>query len=182
MGRGAWRATVHRVSKSQTRLKLLSTHCVQEFPGGPVGRTPCFHCWSLFEEQRSPKLHGTVRKEKKSGRLCPMHKAGNGSYWWLDIHSVSFYCVCQALCWALGTAMVPMMGELTYWSKDMHYYLVTKLQFEECSRVEKLSPWRVNNGLGIWSWGKQGSREERSRWREGTGRRRSVEEFEWLSG
>jgi len=26
MGRGAWRATVHRVSKSRTRLKQLSTH------------------------------------------------------------------------------------------------------------------------------------------------------------
>ena len=26
MGRGAWRATVHRAAKSQTRLKQLSTH------------------------------------------------------------------------------------------------------------------------------------------------------------
>ena len=26
MGRGAWRATVHRVAKSRTRLKQLSTH------------------------------------------------------------------------------------------------------------------------------------------------------------
>ena len=26
MDRGAWQATVHRVSKSQTRLKRLSTH------------------------------------------------------------------------------------------------------------------------------------------------------------
>ena len=26
MDRGAWRATVHRVTKSQTRLKQLSTH------------------------------------------------------------------------------------------------------------------------------------------------------------
>ena len=28
--RGAWRATVHRVAKSQTRLEQLSTHAVQE--------------------------------------------------------------------------------------------------------------------------------------------------------
>ena len=26
MGRGAWRATVHGVAESRTRLKLLSTH------------------------------------------------------------------------------------------------------------------------------------------------------------
>ena len=26
LDRGAWRATVHRVTKGQTRLKLLSTH------------------------------------------------------------------------------------------------------------------------------------------------------------
>ena len=26
MGRGAWQATVHRVAKSQTQLKLLSMH------------------------------------------------------------------------------------------------------------------------------------------------------------
>ena len=26
MDRGAWQATVHRVAKSQTQLKLLSTH------------------------------------------------------------------------------------------------------------------------------------------------------------
>ena len=28
MGRGAWRAAVHRVTKSRTRLKRLSTHAI----------------------------------------------------------------------------------------------------------------------------------------------------------
>ena len=42
MDRGAWRATVYRVTKSWTRLKRLSTHvhtdCVISIAGGP-GRT-----------------------------------------------------------------------------------------------------------------------------------------------
>ena len=56
MDRGAWRATINRVAKSQTRLKQLSTHtgmckilCVplksRGFPDGSVARdlfTVCF--------------------------------------------------------------------------------------------------------------------------------------------
>ena len=42
MDRGAWRATVYRVTKSWTQLKRLSTHvhtdCVISIAGGP-GRT-----------------------------------------------------------------------------------------------------------------------------------------------
>ena len=33
MDRGAWRAPVHRVAQSQTRLKRLSTHTVRLLPG-----------------------------------------------------------------------------------------------------------------------------------------------------
>ena len=45
MDRGAWRATVHRVAKSQTRLKRLSTHTqglvsVSTPPRGPAGSPP----------------------------------------------------------------------------------------------------------------------------------------------
>ena len=57
----------------------------------------------------------------------------------------------QALCWALGTATVPMTGERNYWGKDMTTTLLLNSSFEECSRVEKLSALRVSNGLGIWS-------------------------------
>ena len=34
MDRGAWRATVHRVAKSRTRLKQLSTHACRGLPDG----------------------------------------------------------------------------------------------------------------------------------------------------
>jgi len=37
MDRGAWRATVHGVSQSQTRLKQLSTHTWEWTPEGTVG-------------------------------------------------------------------------------------------------------------------------------------------------
>ena len=36
-GQGSWQATVHRVTKSQTRLKQLSTHT-------HVKHLPIFHC------------------------------------------------------------------------------------------------------------------------------------------
>ena len=45
MGREAWQAAVHRVTKNQTQLKQFSTHVLplnlrsQNFPGGPVART-----------------------------------------------------------------------------------------------------------------------------------------------
>ena len=42
----------------------------REFPGGPVVRTPCFHCWgprvlSLVKELRSHKPWGSAKKKKK---------------------------------------------------------------------------------------------------------------------
>ena len=40
-----------------------------EFPGGPVVKTPCFHCHGLrfkpIKELRSHKLHSTAIKKKK---------------------------------------------------------------------------------------------------------------------
>ena len=35
MDTGAWRATVHGVTKSRTQLKQLSTHCVEKYPVCP---------------------------------------------------------------------------------------------------------------------------------------------------
>ena len=52
MDRGAWRATVHGLAKSQTRLKQLSMHTRmtdQTFLAGPTGLPPC---------QGSQHLHG----------------------------------------------------------------------------------------------------------------------------
>ena len=37
MARGAWRATVHRVAKIQTRLKLLSMHACVYYMQDSVG-------------------------------------------------------------------------------------------------------------------------------------------------
>ena len=43
-----------------------------EFPGGPVVRTQCFHCWaqvqSLVGKLRSSRLHGAVKT--KQNKLC----------------------------------------------------------------------------------------------------------------
>ena len=36
MDRGAWQATVHRVAKSQTRLKRLNTHALNSKDGGSL--------------------------------------------------------------------------------------------------------------------------------------------------
>ena len=52
MDRGAWRAAVHGLAKSQTRLKQLSMHTRmtdQTFLAGPTGLPPC---------QGSQHLHG----------------------------------------------------------------------------------------------------------------------------
>ena len=38
MGRGAWRATVHRVAKSQTRLKRHRTHVQPNALPGNLGK------------------------------------------------------------------------------------------------------------------------------------------------
>ena len=59
MDRGAWRATVHGIAKSQTQLNM--------HPGGPVVKNPCFH-WkgaqvqSLVGKLRSP--HATQHSQK----------------------------------------------------------------------------------------------------------------------
>ena len=48
MDRGAWRATVHRMSKSQTRLKRLSTHACTSVQGDDMGETvQNFHVQAL---------------------------------------------------------------------------------------------------------------------------------------
>ena len=39
MDRGAWRATVHKVTKSWTRLEQLTLE-LRDFAGGPVGKNP----------------------------------------------------------------------------------------------------------------------------------------------
>ena len=50
MDRGAWRATVHRVTKSQTRLKQLSMHTSKLFNGASlVAQT-------VTELLKSPKI------------------------------------------------------------------------------------------------------------------------------
>ena len=49
MDRGAWRATVHRVTKSQTRLKQLSMHAlvlVLEMTGLKFDSQKCSPVWS----------------------------------------------------------------------------------------------------------------------------------------
>lgn len=76
-----------------------------------------------------------------------------------------------------GTAVVPMLVELTHWGKDRHYYLVIQLQFwGMLQRKETQSPESQQQGFGIWSPAEvtlsrkpvgQKDREELPRWREG---------------
>ena len=74
MDRGAWRATVHRVTKESdmtlvTRQQQKANKMIHfwDFPGGPMVRTPCFHCRvpSLVEDLRSHMLHNMAKKKKK---------------------------------------------------------------------------------------------------------------------
>ena len=74
MDRGAWRATVHRVTKESdmtlvTRQQQKANKMIHfwDFSGGPMVRTPCFHCRvpSLVEDLRSHMLHNIAKKKKK---------------------------------------------------------------------------------------------------------------------
>ena len=53
MDRGAWRATVHSIAKSQTQLKLLSTHALSHFQLGTVDA--CGFVGSAGLRRRLPK-------------------------------------------------------------------------------------------------------------------------------
>ena len=57
MGRGAWRAAVHRVRKNWTRLKGLST-CVFGFPSGSVVKNPPANTEDLGSIPRSGRSPG----------------------------------------------------------------------------------------------------------------------------
>ena len=58
MDRGAWRATVHKVGKSQTRLKYLSAHtplwpwCINDLMT-IINNLHFFHCLYLFENTKT---------------------------------------------------------------------------------------------------------------------------------
>ena len=69
MYRGAWRATVHRVTKSWIWLKWLSTHaCILGFKNARSVRIPIVHHVLLFwQDQPSPKENRfTVRGSHQS--------------------------------------------------------------------------------------------------------------------
>ena len=62
MDRGAWWARVQRVAKSQTRLKLLSTHarrvttcvyCSEFVPSLAEGHLGCFQDWTSMSQSTS---------------------------------------------------------------------------------------------------------------------------------
>ena len=59
-----------RCSSSMSSEKCKLKQQWWEFPGGPVVRTPRFHCWgpgvlSLVRELRSHKPHGSAKKTNK---------------------------------------------------------------------------------------------------------------------
>ena len=60
MDRGAWRATVYRVTESQTQLKRLSTHRVVQLQG--LGRKE--RGWGV---QVCPLFMGTSKEEERKG-------------------------------------------------------------------------------------------------------------------
>ena len=61
MDRGAWWATIHRVTKSQTQLKQLSTHNV------PYLHPPCFP--QLYSSLENQYLEVTVKIHKEKFRV-----------------------------------------------------------------------------------------------------------------
>ena len=76
LGRGMW--PIHQ------KLQIRG-----EFPGGPVVRTPCFHCrgarvQTLVRELRFHKPHGTAKKKKKNYKymipLLRMYSVASGMH------------------------------------------------------------------------------------------------------
>ena len=61
LDRGAWRATVHRVTKSQTRLKWLSAH--RHYSGLKDPGTSFALC-AHFVNRLHPELHGLLQEHK----------------------------------------------------------------------------------------------------------------------
>ena len=61
MGRGAWRATVHRVTKSQTQLKQLSTHRSQTQPAASGAKPTPEELAAPGPKQGSESTVGPVR-------------------------------------------------------------------------------------------------------------------------
>ena len=62
MDRGAWQATAHRVAKSWTRLKWLSTHARIDIHGG--------FCFIIREELGASILFHQREKGNNHGRAC----------------------------------------------------------------------------------------------------------------
>ena len=67
MEKGAWRATVHRVTKSQTWLKWLSTHThtyILGFPQWLSGKRLCLQCWRHRRRRLDPCVGKTPQRRK----------------------------------------------------------------------------------------------------------------------
>ena len=91
MDRGAWRATVHEVTKCQTRLSDSHTHTAWVgFPGGSVVKNPPVNAGDLKDLGSVPGLgkspgggHGNPLQ-----RSClenPMDRRA----WWAAVHGVA---------------------------------------------------------------------------------------------
>ena len=76
MDRGAWQATIHRVAKSQSRLKQLSTHARFHLDG------------EMGEERDGMSLGTTDRLLWVHGQSSPPHDAlplSLGEWWWVGL-------------------------------------------------------------------------------------------------
>ena len=85
MDRGAWWATVHRVAKSGTQLKRLSTHA-HTFLGGSDGKEFVFNAGglALFPESGGSPGEGNGYPLQYS---CLGNSMDKGA-WWAIVHGV----------------------------------------------------------------------------------------------
>ena len=80
MDRGAWGAAVHRVTKSQTQPKHLSTHTCRHFPRVPQRRVGLLNCdwlWSICSFHCEAVETRQVNKEEDSCHPECLHDLGH---------------------------------------------------------------------------------------------------------
>ena len=128
MDRGAWRATVHRVAKSQTRLKWLSTHarCCSYVDHGRVKHFRelgnllgyCFMWWEFHDKSYSRSL-GIEKLETCLGRQNVISIQRNVSDWYLYILShVTFTGITS-----FGDCEVSYLKTIAVWARERNIIL-----------------------------------------------------------
>ena len=113
MDRGAWRATVHRVTKSQTQLKRQSTHA--QWGGTHLSSfftfLICFKGWTTIEWSTSSSAtsHVVVRGSMLSIGHCQLPMAGHYTPYLQDSPLQSFLNHCIVCSLAVPESIASLM-------------------------------------------------------------------------